>query len=200
MKRRATKEDILLAVQHFITRNGIRAVRVDEVAQSVGISKRTLYELFEDKNGLVSSCLTAMSRQQRQRIAACRTRRGGNPLRSTFRLVHEYIEGLFAVERSFLSDIRQGIVFAEHYDEHRRFWRKELVRNLESAHDDGYLLPEIDLRALADQLLGTLFELRLNRAAREELLLFCRTMLRGAATRKGIELIDSRPPQQSQQS
>ena len=46
MKRRATKEDVLLAVQNFIARNGIRAVRVDEVAQSVGISKRTLYELF----------------------------------------------------------------------------------------------------------------------------------------------------------
>lgn len=192
MKRRATKEDVLLAVQNFIARNGIRAVRVDEVAQSVGISKRTLYELFEDKNGLVSSCLTAMSRQQ-QRIAACRRLHCANPLRSAFRLVHEYIDGLFSVERSFLSDIRHRIVFAEHYDEHREFWLKELTRNLEAARSESFLLPEIDVRALADQLIGALFELRLNRASREELALFCRTMLRGAATRQGIELIDSKP-------
>lgn len=193
MKRRATKEDVLLAVQNFIARNGIRAVRVDEVAQSVGISKRTLYELFEDKNGLVSSCLTAMSRQQQQRIAACRRLHCANPLRSAFRLVHEYIDGLFSVERSFLSDIRHRIVFAEHYDEHREFWLKELTRNLEAARSESFLLPEIDVRALADQLISTLFELRLNHASREELALFCRTMLRGAATRQGIELIDSKP-------
>jgi len=197
MKRRTTREEILLAVQHLISRDGISAVRVDEVAQRVGISKRTLYELFEDKNRLVGSCLDAMSRQQQQRIAACLRHRSDNPLLRALRLTHEYIEGLFTVDRTFLVDIRHKIVFAEHYDEHREFWLTELTRHFESARSDGYLLPEIGIRALAEQIVGTSFELRLNHAAREELLLFCRTMIRGAASRQGIELIDSRPLPQS---
>ena len=45
MKRGATKEEIIRITRELIARNGIRAVRVDEIAQTLGISKRTLYEL-----------------------------------------------------------------------------------------------------------------------------------------------------------
>lgn len=40
MKRGATRDEIIRATQELITRNGIRAVRVDEIAQTLGISKR----------------------------------------------------------------------------------------------------------------------------------------------------------------
>lgn len=193
MKRRTTREEIILVVQNLITRDGISAVRVDEIAQRVGISKRTLYELFEDKNSLVSSCLRSIARQQQQRIAACRRRRTDNSLQRAFRLTYEYIEALFAVDRTFLVDIRRKAVFADHYDEHRECWQTELNRNIESAREEKFLLPEIEVKALTDHLISALFELRLNHATREELQLFCRTMLRGAATRQGIEMIDSRP-------
>ena len=72
MKRGATKEEIIRTTQDLITRNGIRAVRVDEIAQRLGISKRTLYEMFADKNDLISACLDDLARRQRQRIAASR--------------------------------------------------------------------------------------------------------------------------------
>ena len=35
MKRGATKEEIIRITQELITRNGIRAVRVDEIAQKL---------------------------------------------------------------------------------------------------------------------------------------------------------------------
>lgn len=66
MKRGATKEEIIRTTQDLIARNGIRAVRVDEIAQMLGISKRTLYEMFVDKNGLISACLDSMAHQQRK--------------------------------------------------------------------------------------------------------------------------------------
>ena len=68
MKRGATKEEIIRITRELIARNGIRAVRVDEIAQTLGISKRTLYEMFADKNDLVGACLDYMSHQQRERI------------------------------------------------------------------------------------------------------------------------------------
>ena len=43
----------------------------------------------------------------------------------------------------------------------------------------------------ADRILETIFEMRINNATREESYLFCRTILRGAATREGVERIDS---------
>lgn len=193
IKRGATREEIIRTTQEFIARNGIRAVRVDEIAQTLGISKRTLYEMFTDKNDLISACLDAMSRQQQEQIVACRKRRSGNPLQKTVRLMNEYIENLYRVDHSFLSDLRRKVIFAEHYDEHRGFWHKELTMLLDMCRKQELLLPEIDAAAFAEQLMGTLLDLRLNGTSREELSLFGRTILRGAATRQGIELIDRRP-------
>ena len=193
MKRGAIREEIIRTTQEFIARNGIRAVRVDEIAQTLGISKRTLYEMFTDKNDLISACLDAMSRQQQEQIVACRKRRSGNPLQKTVRLMNEYIENLYRVDHSFRSDLRRKVIFAEHYDEHRGFWHKELTMLLDMCRKQELLLPEIDAAAFAEQLMGTLLDLRLNGTSREELSLFGRTILRGAATRQGIELIDRRP-------
>lgn len=190
MKRGATREEIIRATQELIARNGIRAVRVDEIAQLLGISKRTLYEMFADKNDLVGACLDAMSHQQRERIVACRKRRAGNPLQRVLRLANEYIDSLYTVDHCFLADIRRKIIFAEHYDEHREFWRTELTDCLEACRKAELLLPEIDAQAFAEQLMSALLELRQNGTVREELRLFCRTILRGAATRQGIELVD----------
>lgn len=192
MKRGATREEIIRTTQELISRNGIRAVRVDEIAQTLGISKRTLYETFADKTELVTACLDAMGRRQQQRVIAGTKRRSGNPLRCTFRLADEYIDSLYTVDRSFLSDIRRKVIFAEHFHEHQAFWHDTLERHLEYCRDAKLLLPEIETKAFADRVLGTLLELRLNRATREELGLFCRTILRGAATRQGIELIDGK--------
>lgn len=192
MKRGATKEEIIRITRELIARNGIRAVRVDEIAQTLGISKRTLYEMFADKNDLVGACLDYMSHQQRERIVACSKRRDGNSLQKVLKLANEYMDNLYTVDPRFLSDIRHKIIFAEHYDEHREFWHREITRWLEASRDEELLLPEIDAPAFADRLMNTLYELRLTGTVREELYLFCRTILRGAATRKGIELIDRR--------
>ena len=192
MKRGVTKEEIIRITRELIARNGIRAVRVDEIAQTLGISKRTLYEMFADKNDLVGACLDYMSHQQRERIVACSKRRGGNALQKVLKLANEYIDNLYMVDPRFLSDIRHKVVYAEHYDEHREFWLREITRCLEASRDEELLLPEIDAPAFADRLMNTLYELRLRGTVREELYLFCRTILRGAATRKGIELIDRR--------
>lgn len=137
MKRGATKEEIIRTTLDLITRNGLRAVRVDEIAQMLGISKRTLYEMFADKNDLISACLNDMARQQRQHIDADRKRRSGNALQKTLRLVNTYVDSLYKVDPSFLSDIRHKIVFAEYYDEHREFWFRELTRDFDVCRNAG---------------------------------------------------------------
>ena len=158
----------------------------------LGISKRTLYEMFVDKNGLISACLDSMAHQQRKTLASNRRRCGGNPLQRALRLANTYIDNLYTVDASFLADIRDKVLFAEYYNENRDFWVSELTRDLEKCRKEELLLAEIDTASLTQQLMSTMFELRLNHATREELRLLCRTILRGAATRRGIDIIDQR--------
>jgi AcrR family transcriptional regulator len=46
---------------------GIKAVRMDDIAQELGISKRTLYELFSDKEELIYQSIRYYSEYARER-------------------------------------------------------------------------------------------------------------------------------------
>ena len=41
-----------MAMQEFMT-NGIRKVKMDDIARMLGISKRTLYEIYQDKEAIL---------------------------------------------------------------------------------------------------------------------------------------------------
>ena len=44
------------ALQSFVT-HGIKSITMDDIAAALGISKRTLYEVFADKETLLMECL-----------------------------------------------------------------------------------------------------------------------------------------------
>ncbi len=48
-----TKEKILLGAKKLFLRLGLRNVTLDDICRELGISKKTLYLHFEDKNDLV---------------------------------------------------------------------------------------------------------------------------------------------------
>ena len=51
--RTELKERIIETAMRLFTDNGIRSITMDEIAASLGISKRTLYEIFVDKEALL---------------------------------------------------------------------------------------------------------------------------------------------------
>lgn len=192
MKRGATRQEVIRTTQELIARNGIRAVRVDEIVAMLGISKRTLYEMFADKNDLVAACLEEMGHRQRCRIADCSGGSAEHPLQQLRRLIDEYVDSLYVVERSFLAELCRKAAFAEHLDRQREFWSQELAALFRTCCAEQWILPEIDVPVFVRQVMNTLLELRLAATPREEFFLFSRTILRGAASRQGVEFIDGR--------
>ena len=51
------KEYIIEQATEMFRQLGIKAVRMDDIAHNLGVSKRTLYELFEDKMNLLKLCM-----------------------------------------------------------------------------------------------------------------------------------------------
>ena len=51
------KEYIVEQASQMFVANGIKAVRMDDIAHTLGVSKRTLYELFGDKEELLYLCI-----------------------------------------------------------------------------------------------------------------------------------------------
>ena len=62
--RIALKERIMEAAMMLFRERGIKAVKMDDIAQHLGISKRTLYEIYEDKEKLLYYCIVTYDRRR----------------------------------------------------------------------------------------------------------------------------------------
>ena len=71
------KERIIDQAMHMFVSQGIKSVRMDDIAQQLGVSKRTLYEMFGDKEGLLYLAMERYSERNRQRW-------NSRPMRTTF--------------------------------------------------------------------------------------------------------------------
>jgi AcrR family transcriptional regulator len=60
------KEKTLRKTTEFLIKEGCRKVTVDEIAAYNGISKRTLYELFLDKNDIIEQSLLYCNEKTRE--------------------------------------------------------------------------------------------------------------------------------------
>lgn len=65
-----TNRDLIIecAMKMFVTQ-GVKAVRMNDIAQELGISKRTLYEIFNDKEELLYQSIKLFRMQGRERRA-----------------------------------------------------------------------------------------------------------------------------------
>ena len=65
--RMTQKENIVHHASKMFVEQGIKAVRMDDIAQELSVSKRTLYELFEDKEELIYQSLRHYFETERER-------------------------------------------------------------------------------------------------------------------------------------
>lgn len=61
------RENIIHHAAKMFVEQGIKAVRMDDIAQELGVSKRTLYELFSDKEELIYHSIRYYSEDARER-------------------------------------------------------------------------------------------------------------------------------------
>src|SRR5690349_6821830 len=55
-----TGEKILVKAYELFKRYGVRSVTMDEIATQCGVSKKTVYQFFEDKDSLVESIMASV--------------------------------------------------------------------------------------------------------------------------------------------
>ena len=66
--RLALKDKILDAAMNAFMKYGIRAVKMDDIAQQLTISKRTLYEIYEDKEEVLYRSIIKYDRLRLERL------------------------------------------------------------------------------------------------------------------------------------
>ncbi len=178
---------------------GIKSVRMDDIAMRLGVSKRTLYEMFSDKSDLLERSLGYYFERKRDEMEA-RTKDAAN-----------VFEEIFLMLDAMKSDERRGVLIGnlkKFYPEiHRRieeeahkYSDREFDRLLERGIQQGLLLPDMNKELAMVTLtytMAALFDRRYQLKRHDGVSLHMAfeyvivNFFRGLATHHGIEVIDN---------
>ncbi|KAA6329980.1 HTH-type transcriptional repressor KstR2 [termite gut metagenome] len=104
--RAELKEKIIITALTAFKKNGIKSITMDDIAALLKISKRTLYEIFEDKETLLKECVMyhqCLSKKMLENIVANST----NVLEIILNCYQKSVEMLRDTDRRFIDEIEK---------------------------------------------------------------------------------------------
>ena len=184
---------IQVALNEFLVQ-GIKAVRMDDLASQIGISKRTLYEMFKDKEELLMDCLLYSNQREKERV---------NDIRSKSKNVLEVILGVFLysiemlheTNKLFFEDIKKYPAAYKLVQEVRNSDSKEKMAFFRQGVEQGIFRSDINF-PIVDELVKQQFNLLVNTDFFShhpfldvyESIMF--TYLRGISTVEGVSMLE----------
>lgn len=142
--RELEKRIIALARERFLGR-GFSTVRTEDLAKELGISKKTLYRLFESKNQLVMEVATSLTRDIEEEIGPIFD--GPAPFPEKFRSILAGVaRHVGSISGYFMADL--GRYAPEVWAEIDRFRRERVLGRLKGVIDqgreEGSVRPDVD--------------------------------------------------------
>ncbi len=193
-------EKVVAHVSEMIKALGVKSVRMDDVAAGLGMSKRTLYEMFGDKEELLYESILYMM-DQRQRYVSEMMSGCGNMLETLLKSVR-------LIDSSETKDLERRLAFNLKKFYPNVFEKVQLAHTerglaglryaLDKCLEEGYLDPCIDVELMARLFISTSGMLMSENTivipegvSREEAFgAMAVNFIRGLASVKGLQLID----------
>ena len=185
------------AMQMFVTQ-GIKSVRMDDIAQQLGVSKRTLYELFGDKEGLLYLAMDRYFEKTRlERSASCADAR--NVLEAMFMVLGGVMDNAEVIQR-LMNNLRKfyPAVYQKMASEGSAKSRRDLKEMLELGIADGLFVETFNLELAISLLYYTASAITVRKdlmlpegmPEREAFVQIVSNFFRGISTAKGLQLVD----------
>lgn len=144
------KETILSTVAGLYLKYGVRSVSMDDLAHHQGISKKTLYQYFDDKNDLVNQ-VTALLLEERMLQYAIAIKDSSNAI--------DELLSISKLMRKHFSELNPALMYdlqKYHPEAWDLFLQHEnsvvyhlVVKNLEKGVAENFFRPDINVNVLA---------------------------------------------------
>jgi len=192
------QERIISEAGTLFARYGIRSITMDALAEEMGISKRTIYENFRDKDTLLKEVISYF-REQQMNDAEYIIQHSENVVIAMFSMLNRTINTMKQVNPLFFHDVKRyhSRIFSELQKEGDIRDHSITEKILKQGKEQGIFRSDLNLD-IVNQALHELFELfspesKLTTGGYHRGELFNNIIipyLRGIATEKGIQLID----------
>lgn len=194
--RQQLREKILKISMEEFKSKGIRAVKMDDIAALLGISKRTLYEIYSNKEELLLECVKFQEGQYDAYMASFEKDPSNNVIDIIIEFYNKQIQWLSDVNPLYFSDIQkysQVVSYFERRDQERKqdkmiFYQRGIREGVFRDDVDYDVLSRI-LKASIDYIKQTQMykEYDLTRILNNIIMLF----IRGVCTYDGIKQFDA---------
>lgn len=123
----------------------VRDIKVDDIAKMIGISKRTLYENFENKEVLIKEALLHTQSMELKKIESI-CMGNDNPLLRVLSYMEQMTAGSCQISFTYMDDLRQSypeissILMQQHID----FINSFVIKVIKDSQEEGYIFKTMD--------------------------------------------------------
>lgn len=193
--RQSLRDRILDAAMILFAKHGIRAVKMDDVSHALSISKRTLYELYDNKEQVLLEGVKKYRKKRHEEFLQ-EVERSKDVMDIILYIYRIKMEAFQLVNPNFYSDLARypnilASIERDHDEQHKQF-----MDCMQRGISEGYFRSDLNY-----DLIGRLFE-ALGRYMMENELYRSYSMeelfrnmifvtLRGFCTKKGVDKLDT---------
>lgn len=191
--RVSLKDRIVEKAFQLFTQQGIRAVKMDDIAHSLSISKRTLYEIYDNKEALLIEVMqkSQCDREKAVKILAGRSR---NVMEIILRVFYLRIEQMKDTNPQFFIDLEKYPSVLTMLRSNHEKTRDDFLRFMARGVREGYFRSDVDYELVAFMFTSFYEQVKIESLLEKYSLqsLFYNhvfIIVRGICTQKGIDFL-----------
>lgn len=182
------------AMKDFV-RRGVKAVKMDDIAAALAISKRTLYEIYDTKEQVIFEGLKRYHRLKDEELLAFAHDPHHDVLDIVIFLYRRHIGDSSSLNPAFYEEVRKYPQIVDYLEQQQQYRRNDFIVFMQRGVDEGFFRNDINYTIISHvfEALGNYMQQTqlYHKFSFEELffnMLF--VTLRGFCTAKGISKLD----------
>ena len=193
--KKSLKGRILEAAMKAFAERGVKAVRMDDVSQMLSISKRTLYELYTDKEELLYQGVVKFDQDNRKHLTAF-IEQASSVMDIIIETYQRRVVSISSVNPQFYEDIQKYPKVVEYLNKEREHAYDQFLGFLQRGVREGYFREDVDYE-LVTQMFNAIntFVMNQHLLSRYSIQQVFANMLlvplRGFCTEKGLQVIEN---------
>ena len=196
VKRQSTKLRICKYAVNMFYKNGTKNVKMDDISSKLKISKRTLYELYDDKEQLLLECMKFKAEAEKEELHDFVTNKASNVMEVLLKFYEIRMDIIKKVSPAFYADLERYpsvLKFLKHQSalEHSRS-----IQFFSKGVEDGFFREGINyeiITYMSEAYMGYIMQNKLyDKFSMKDLFTnFVSVIVRGYCTEKGIAILKS---------
>lgn len=188
------KEQIMLTAFEMFSQYGIKSVSMDDIARNMNISKRTLYELFDDKETLLMESINVNYKKMRKYLEQLETEQF-TVLEIILLFYDEFMRRPRWFCRKYYEDLRHYPKALQKTEEEKASFHDKCIKLFTRGVKEGVFHPNVNFEIVALLAKEQIKMIRpsiafVNHSVIEVFNTIFYTFLRGISTEKGMNILE----------